>query len=1045
MRLLLLNNRKILSSNMGIHLQRGLASNSSFKSSHVRSTFLDFFSSHPKEPHIISKSIKVVPPNNDPTLPFVNAGMNAFKGVFLGKDKPPGSASINGKSSVANSQKCVRVGGKHNDLESVGTDGTHHTFFEMLGNWAFNQAYFKEEACSMAWELLTGPYGLPKEKLFVTYFGGSDELGPDLHTRDIWRGLGLKHSHILPFGAKDNFWEMGAAGPCGPCTEIHFDHAGLGPKLVNAGNDHLVEIWNLVFMEFNRLLDGRLEPLPRKHVDTGMGFERLTAVLNGKTSNYNTDLFRPLFEVMTKQTKMPEYSGSFSNPLDTNYRILSDHSRMISVCLSDGMFPESSPKLKQVLRRALRIAKQNFIRNTERGYTEFHLLSDLCRANVDILGDAYPELVSNLDRVNLILEFEADSMRQQETEGKKFWSNLVREYPKAVNLIELSECKQFHEGLKFVSKNITGSEHQNVLPGDLAYRIYESLGLREDQIETLAVIKGLSFSRDDFHRAQNEAKLKSKLNTAIKSGTFKLDPELTNLPPTNDSLKYNYSCSDENHIYEFPILSGAKILALTGPSFEPKFVLKKDESGILFLDKTIFYSEAGGQTADVGEIVSESGSSFLVKDCQVVGNGQIAHIGIVKKGRFSLKGSTVDLKMNTDHRLKTMQAHTGTHLLNGVLHSVLPLTCQKSSSVGAGHFKFDFAVFKQDVFGSEILHSIEEKVNEIIASKLPITREVLESSRELSKYENSEERSGVDLTKSSSQSNFSTLYTNEKFEKKLITIPGEFYPESNLSLIHTPLSIEPCCGTHLHNTGHVQGFVVISLKSPSSGVRSVKCVVGPESIEIRERGISFINEMSELQDEFEKLFDHGSKTEAVVDELSKKVEKLEKKLEDKKYRIPFTVRLQLTPLVTDLSRNIKLLSRSSSQLKMEGEMSLILTERSNEPFIIHYFSPDVSTSKVSLSKMTRMCQDKPILLMAKDQDDYIVARACVPKNLISKTFNARQWLTILASDIDGKVVPPKGQDSTSVVNMKAVPIPKNEAVIKKCLQNLRLYAENVAR
>lgn len=266
-----------------------------------------------------------------------------FKSVFLGKSKPPARRAVN-------SQKCVRVGGKHNDLSIVGQDGYHHTFFEMLGNWSFGD-YFKREACAMAIDLLKGPYAIDPSRLYVTYFEGDPVLGleADLETVDIWRSLGFPEERILPFGSADNFWEMGSTGPCGPCTEIHFDHypgsGGNRASLVNAGTPYLTEIWNLVFIQYNRNDDGGISQLPDKHVDTGMGFERLAAILQNKTSNYDSDLFSPIFNGISKISGAPEYRGVFPSDgdkceLDVAYRILADHSRMITACLADGMLPD---------------------------------------------------------------------------------------------------------------------------------------------------------------------------------------------------------------------------------------------------------------------------------------------------------------------------------------------------------------------------------------------------------------------------------------------------------------------------------------------------------------------------------------------------------------------------------------------------------------------------------------------------------------------------------------------------------------------------------
>ncbi|CAH2094814.1 unnamed protein product [Euphydryas editha] len=301
--------------------QRRLKSSSSF----IRNTFIDYFKDNHGHKHIKSSSVV---PLCDPTVPFVNAGMNQFKGVFLGVVDAPCSRAVN-------SQKCIRVGGKHNDLDLVGMDGHHHTFFEMLGNWSFGD-YYKKEACQMAWNLLLGPYKLKPENLLVTYFEGDAIIGlqEDRECRDIWKEIGVQSSHIKAHGARDNFWEMGLTGPCGPCTEIHY----INP------DGSLTEIWNIVFIQCNREADGSVTALRRQHVDTGMGLERMTALLQGVPSNYDTDLFRPLINVIEKNSKgVSPYSASYKSDaaVDRAYRRLADHARMIGACLADGVFPSS--------------------------------------------------------------------------------------------------------------------------------------------------------------------------------------------------------------------------------------------------------------------------------------------------------------------------------------------------------------------------------------------------------------------------------------------------------------------------------------------------------------------------------------------------------------------------------------------------------------------------------------------------------------------------------------------------------------------------------
>ncbi|CAB0014840.1 unnamed protein product [Nesidiocoris tenuis] len=352
----------------------------------IRRHFIDYFKSTDHN-YIRSSPVR---PFSDPTLEFVNAGMNQFKNVFLGLRKPP-------VLRATNSQKCIRIGGKHNDLDVVGHDTYHHTFFEMLGNWSFGN-YFKKEACEMAWKLITlPPYSLPAENLYVTYFGGDAKLGlePDLETRDIWRSIGVSPERILPFGLKENFWEMGLTGPCGPCTEIHYDHAGtaLRPHLVNKDQSDLTELWNIVFIQYNREEDGNLTSLQQHFVDTGMGFERLVAILHGKSSNYDSDLFSPLFGEIEKICKIQAYRGKFGAEdelgLDTNYRILADHARMATVAIADNIFPYQSNGLRRVVRKTFRVADSLLPGKS------LKLVTALSKAVRSSLESAYPEIGNN--------------------------------------------------------------------------------------------------------------------------------------------------------------------------------------------------------------------------------------------------------------------------------------------------------------------------------------------------------------------------------------------------------------------------------------------------------------------------------------------------------------------------------------------------------------------------------------------------------------------------------------------------------------------------
>nr|XP_060471623.1 alanine--tRNA ligase, mitochondrial isoform X2 [Panthera onca] len=478
----------------------------------VRDAFLSFFRDRHGHRLVPSASVR---PRGDPSLLFVNAGMNQFKPIFLGTVDP--RSEMAGFRRVANSQKCVRAGGRHNDLEDVGRDLSHHTFFEMLGNWAFGGEYFKEEACRMAWELLTQVYGIPKDRLWVSYFGGDPKAGldPDLESRDIWLSLGVCASHVLSFGPQENFWEMGNTGPCGPCTEIHYDLAGRG------GAPQLVELWNLVFIQHNREADGSLQPLPQRHVDTGMGLERLVAVLQGTRSTYDTDLFSPLLDAIQQGCGVPPYLGRVGaadeGRTDMAYRVVADHIRTLSVCIADGVCPGMSGAplvLRRILRRAVRFSTE--VLRAPPGF-----LGSLVPVVVETLGDAYPELRKHSAQiVNLVSEDEA-----------AFLASLQR-------------------GRHIIDQTLRRLGPSDLFPAEVAWSLSLSgnLGLPLDLVELMLEEKGVQLDSAGLARlAQEEAQHRSRQAEPAQERGLQLNVhalgelQRRGVPPTDDSPKYSYS------------------------------------------------------------------------------------------------------------------------------------------------------------------------------------------------------------------------------------------------------------------------------------------------------------------------------------------------------------------------------------------------------------------------------------------------------------------------------------------------------------------------
>lgn len=441
----------------------------------IRKQFIDFFVEKYDHKHIPSSSVI---PHNDPTLLFANAGMNQFKPIFLGTVDP--ESDLAKTKRAANTQKCIRAGGKHNDLDDVGKDTYHHTFFEMLGNWSFGD-YFKKEACSWAWELLTEVYKLPAERIYVTYFGGDEKQGlkPDDECKQIWLDIGVPTERVLPFGMKDNFWEMGDTGPCGPCTELHFDKVGGrdASKLVNMDDPEVIEIWNLVFIQYNRKPDQTLEMLPQKYVDTGAGYERLVAVLQDKASNYDTDVFTPIFEAIQDRAGCRPYTFKLGKEdedgIDMAYRVVADHIRTLTVAIADGGTPSNTGQgyvLRRILRRATRYCQEKL--NAKPG-----MFGSLVDVVVDLLGDTFPEIKKDPQAIIDLINKEEALFLKTLSKGKKLFTKTVA---------TLGDCK--------------------TMPGNVAWQLYDTYGFPLDLTRLMAEEIGLEIDLEGYEEARKKAR-----------------------------------------------------------------------------------------------------------------------------------------------------------------------------------------------------------------------------------------------------------------------------------------------------------------------------------------------------------------------------------------------------------------------------------------------------------------------------------------------------------------------------------------------------------
>ena len=625
-----------------------------YTSKEIRQQFLDFFAS---KGHTVVPSAPMVI-KNDPTLMFTNAGMNQFKDIFLGNTVPK-------MKRATDSQKCLRVSGKHNDLEAVGHDGRHHTMFEMLGNWSFGD-YFKTEAISWAWELLTEVYKIDKSKLYATVFEGSaeDGTGLDEEAKQAWLKF-MPEDHILLGNKHDNFWEMGDTGPCGPCSEIHIDLRPdeeiakiPGKDLVNTDNDQVIEIWNLVFMQYNRKANGSLEPLPAKNIDTGMGFERLCMVLQGKTSNYDTDLFSGRIRMIED---LSGHKYHESEKTEVAMRVIADHIRAIAFSIADGQLP-SNVKAGYVIRRILRRAVRYGY--TFLGFDEPFLCSLIPQLVAD-MGEAYPEL------------------RNQQ----KLIESVIREE-------EMSFLRTLDRGIKLMDDYIAKNAATKTIPGEDAFILYDTYGFPIDLTELIASEKGYTVDMDGFSKELQKQKDRARNATANEFGDWTV-----------------YHDGEEEAFlgYDNLELTGVKLL-------KQRTVKQKNKTMFqLVFDRTPFYAEMGGQVGDTGVIISQSGEEIKILNTVKENNLTIHIAERIPTGCEE----TFTLKVDEERRLKITANHTATHLLDFALREALGTHIeQKGSFVGPDYFRFDFSHFAKVT--DEELRKVEHRVNQLIRADYPL-------------------------------------------------------------------------------------------------------------------------------------------------------------------------------------------------------------------------------------------------------------------------------------------------------------------------------------
>ena len=792
-------------------------------SQQIRQQFLDFFES---KRHKIVHSSPVVP-FDDPTLLFTNAGMNQFKDVFLGT----GTRQYN---RAADTQKCIRVSGKHNDLEEVGHDTYHHTFFEMLGNWSFGD-YYKTEAITWAWELLTEVWKLPKERLFATVYRTDDE------SFELWKTkTDINPAHILRFDEKDNFWEMGETGPCGPCSEIHinltddFDN----PKYVNAGTPECIEIWNLVFIQYNRDENGKLHDLPSKHVDTGMGFERVCAVMQQKSSNYDTDVFMPLINRISEISDVAYEKEENKIPM----RVIADHIRTLTFAIADGAVPGNDGRgyvLRRILRRASRYGRKLNMKEP--------FLFSLVDVLVETMSDVFPEIKEKQEYVKKIIKSEEESFNRTLDRGielfnevaifqleqmcrqtKKFVCNKMvgkdsDDVMIEINIIPDENIKKLDSGdwknldpntllFKCLWKDWTSEQtsklfnKQPIIRGEDAFKLYDTFGFPFDLTQVMAREIGFSVDENSFNELMNRQKVRGRESTKDKFASVNVN--------FNDLSLFNLKSESQTEFTGYKdFSSSANIIGL-----------KKDgENDLVILDKSPFYVESGGQTGDTG-LITFNGDVLFVSDVTKVEN-KIIHV-VENDVEVPLTiGAEILASVDETRRWDIMRNHSVTHFLHAAMRQILGTHVHQAGSlVASDKLRFDFSHFAK--VSDEELRDIEILVNEQLRRNIPLTHHLSIPFDEAKKMG-------------------ALMFFGDKYGDKVNVVQfGDF-------------SMEFCGGTHVKNSSQIGLFKILSESSIASGVRRIEAVTGA-GVEkyIKEQEVRIQNSevrMSELHEEKKKL------------------------------------------------------------------------------------------------------------------------------------------------------------------------------------------------
>jgi alanyl-tRNA synthetase len=774
----------------------------------IREAFLRFFE---EKGHRRVPSSSLVP-HADPTLLFTNAGMVQFKDVFTGREKRD-------YTRATTAQKCVRAGGKHNDLENVGFTARHHTFFEMLGNFSFGD-YFKKDAIAWAWEFVTSPkwLGLTKDRLATTVFDGEGGLPWDEEAFELWKAQGVPADRIHKLGAKDNFWAMGDTGPCGPCSEIHFfqgndtacaeEKAGRRCLGVACDCDRWLEIWNLVFMQFERGADGNLTPLPKPSIDTGAGLERMASVAQGKRSNYDTDLFQNIIRAIEKisgkrygasgrsETAPPARGPTpeaEAYDTDVSMRVIADHSRATTFLVGDGVLPSNEGRgyvVRRIMRRAIRHGKRLGL--------EKLFLADVCAAVIEEMGAAYPETRENRTFITKVAAQEEESFRRTLDKGLAILEEEMARLAKA---------------------------NETVVPGKVAFQLYDTFGFPMDLTRVIAAERGLGVDEAGFDRHMAEQRARSEWKGSGEQAVTDLHRQIAT--ELGETKFLGYETTSAKAEVKAIIANGARVARA-----------KQGDRVEIVTDATPFYGESGGQVGDVGTISGPKGK-VEVRDTQRPVEGLIAQVGLVESGEIAV-GDVVELAVDERRRDLIRANHSATHLLHLALREKLGEHVKQAGSVVApDYLRFDFSHFHP--LSDEELKAIERRVN--------------------------------DLVRENAETDTAVLHLRDARKTGAVMIFGEKYGDV-VRVVRIGPSKELCGGTHVRRSGDIAFFKIASEESIAAGVRRIVAVTGPKAVELSQR------EAEELRRAAALLRAGAFEVAQKVEAAQRRVKELERALEE---------------------------------------------------------------------------------------------------------------------------------------------------------------------